>query len=137
MLFDRFVHYPPGNDEVRRLIEDYPAMRPSITQYMTTVAYQTEYGIYPYHQRTGLGRPLAALAMHDKENVMEGGPEFSYIRRFNLYRVSYYFGLGLTEFFDLPCYQADLVLDIARMEMTQHGRAQETLGKQLQNDLDQ
>lgn len=98
------------------------------------MAYQTEYGIYN-HERPGKHSGLAVVAMHAKEDVIEGGLRYSYIRRFFSHQVNKHFGVGLDEFFNLPKYEADLLLDIANYESVQTEHTQRDLNKQLNLDL--
>lgn len=123
--------------EIERMLETTPAMRPMDVEYVTRTAYQMEYGIFPHHDPVKKQqRPMALVAMHDKENTTEGGPIFTLIRQFHTHRIYKYFGLSWLEFLEVPCYQADLMFEITHAEIYQENRAGQSLADGLNEDLD-
>lgn len=104
--------------EFDTMLRELPAMLPTVTQAVTLACYQSEYGIFEHNNpKVSRDRPLALVAMHDKENVVEGGPQFSYIRRYHSHRIKEHFNLSLLEFFELPPHVVELLLDIASIEL--------------------
>lgn len=115
------------------LLQELPAVRPTAAEIITLSCYQTEYGIHP-HDRPRPDRPLALVAMHPKEDVMEGGPLFSHIRKFYNYQITKHFGLSLSEFLELPPFVTELLYDICRADATQTESTHRSVQRQL--DLD-
>lgn len=113
------------------LLEELPAVRPTTAELITRNYYQTEYGIYDHAKARG-DRPLALVALHDKEDVVEGGMLFTYVRAFFNYRL-HQRGLSLNEFLELPYHVVELILDIAREEENQDHKRQEDMKKQMEN----
>lgn len=117
------------------LLRELPAVRPTAAEIITLSCYQTEYGIFD-HQRASRHRPLALVAMHPKEDVVEGGPLFTHIRKYYHHQVHKHFGLSLSEFLELPPYVAEFLYEIARAEVTQEESRHRSLKKQLDLDFD-
>lgn len=109
-------------------------MRPTAAEIITLTCYQTEYGIYN-HERPDRQRPLALVAYHPKEDVLEGGPLYSHIRRYFNYQIFKHFGLNLTEFLELPPHVVELLYDIARADGVQQGSTARQIQRQLNMDL--
>lgn len=109
-------------------------MRPTAVEVITRSCYQTEFGIYDHGQPVS-HRPLALSALHDKENVVEGGPVFSYIRRFHRCRIAKHFNMTLQDFFALPVYIAELVCEIGEAEAADNDRTTSDIEKQLNMDF--
>lgn len=116
------------------LIRELPAVRPTAAEIITLSCYQTEYGIYN-HDRLDR-RPLSLVAMHPKEDVLEGGPLYSHVRKFFNYRIQKHFGLSLLEFLELPPYLVELLYDIAKADATQQDHTHRDVQRQLNMDLD-
>lgn len=111
-------------------------MRPIDVEFVTRAAYQMEYGIFPHHNaQKKRHRPMALVAMHDKENSMEGGPIYTLIRGFYTHRIHKYFGLSLTEFLEMPCYQTELLFGITQAEITQEERTGSDMAHQMDEEL--
>jgi hypothetical protein len=98
------------------------------------MAYQTDYGIYDHINAPDPMRPLALMAMHDKENAWEGGPMFSLVRRYHTYRIHEQ-GYSLTEFWNLPYPIAAFILDMAEDTIRQKDSAAAAAERALQNGL--
>jgi len=120
------------------LLRELPAVRPTAAEMIGLSCYQTEYGIFNHSRVRGPTeqRPLASVALHDKEDVMEGGPLFSHIRRFYQYRLHKLFGLSLNEFLELPLYMVELLYDIAIADATQQDHTHRDVQRQLNMDFD-
>lgn len=119
---------------MQRLQETLPAVSPIHARYFTTMAYQTEFGIFNHqvpHQR-----PLAPVAFHPKEDALEGSQWFSHIRKYYHYRIGKVFDLSLEEFMDNPPVITDLLYDIAKADATQHTKTATDVQKQMSLDLE-
>lgn len=116
------------------MLREFPAVRPPVAQLATQLCYDTEFEIYR-HDQPDPHRPLAGVAMHAKENVVEGGMRYAYIRRFTNYGIHRRFGIDLQGFFALPLDEADLLCDIAKADMTQQDKAQREVRDQMDLDL--
>jgi hypothetical protein len=132
VVFSRFGLTPRNTrSELERLLEELPAVRPTVAEILALSAYQTEYGIYN-HQAPDHTRPLALVAMHPKEDVLEGGPLFSHIRRYHQHQIQQHFRLSLVEFLELPPYLVDLLYDITPAE----SHRTQSITRQIQHQLD-
>lgn len=116
------------------LIRELPAVRATAAEVITLSCYQTEYGIYN-HDRRDRG-PLSLVALHPKENMMEGGPLYQHIRRFFHYRLHKLFGLSLVVFLELPLYVVELLYDIAMADATAQDHTHRDVQRQLNMDFD-
>lgn len=116
------------------LMRELPAVRPSIAQIMTATAYQTEFGLYDHAAPGNHG--LALVAMHPKEDVIEGGPTFTHIRRFFHYRIHKHFSLSLEEFMGLPPYVTELLYDMARGEATRTTSTLSSIEREMEEEFD-
>lgn len=67
---------------------------------------------------------------------MEGGPLFTYIRKFHSRRVYKNFGLSLNEFLELPPYVADLLLEICEAEVIRAEATHREVAKQMNFDFE-
>lgn len=126
---DKLRQQEPG--QLDALLRELPAVRPTTAHRLSTIAYQTEYGIFD-HSNPALvkERPLAVVAMHPKEDVIEGGVERSHIRRFFNYRLGETFNLSLKDFFDLPVHVVNFLYELAESSIA-HGPDLGKLGKEL------
>lgn len=116
-------------------MRDLPAVRPTVAEQITLACYQTEYGIFD-HEAPHSNRPLAMVAMHDKEDVIEGGQLFSHIRKYHSHRVYKLFGINLIEFLELPPYVVELLYDMAAAEAVRTESTHRKLQQQLDLDFD-
>lgn len=123
-----------GESELDRLLSELPAIRPTSAELITRMAYQTEYGIFD-HQKHGYSRPLASVAFHDKEDVLEGGPLFTHIRKYHSRQIYKSFGLSLLEFMDLPVYITQLIYDIADNDAVSSDAVYRDVEKDMKIDL--
>lgn len=105
------------NSHLEELYLTQGAMRPVITQMVTRKAYHRDRGICT-HQTDD---PLDLVRMHPKENIIEGGPRRTWIRKFVNYRVHACTGLSLVEFFELPYDDAAFVVELAESMSVQEG----------------
>jgi hypothetical protein len=120
--------------EMQRLKETLPAVSPIHARLLTTIAYQTEFGIFN-HQHDHR-RPLAPVAFHDKEDTLEGSQWFSHIRKYYHYRIGKVFNMSLDEFMSQPPVITNLLYDIAKSDATQHEKTATSVQKQMSLDLE-
>lgn len=119
------------------LLRDLPAVRPTSAEIMTRVAYQTEYGIFNHDDpHAAKRRPLALVAMHPKENVMEGSTYLSALRRFYSFKINTTFTISAKDFFDLPVWETEVYFDMAASTMEQAAQRGKKLERQMQMELD-
>lgn len=118
------------------LVRNLPPVRPTTADWLTHICYQTEYGIYD-HEKPSRERPLAMVAFHDKEDVLEGGPLYSHIRRFFGYRIGKLFNVSLGEFLSFPLHVVELLYAIGQSDGTQQDRTQRGIARQMHLDLDE
>jgi hypothetical protein len=119
------------------MLRELPAMRSTTTEIMTRMAYQTEYGIFNHEDpRASKLRPLALVAMHDKEDVVEGSPYASALRRFYSFKMHTTFGMTAKQFFDLPVWETELYYDMAASALEESASKGKKLEKQMQMELD-
>lgn len=127
------LHQLNSTGQIDALLRELPAVRATAAEIITLSCYQTEYGIFD-HEKPHPHKPLALVAMHPKEDAMEGSTLFSHIRRYYNYQIRKQFGLSLSEFLDLPPYVVDLLYDIAQADATQQENTHRSVQRQL--DLD-
>jgi len=116
------------------LLRELPAVRPTAAEIITRACYQTEYGIFN-HEQLGSQRPLALVAVHPKEETMEGSPLYKHIRRFYNYQIHAKFGLSLTEFLEMPPHLVELLYDIAGADATQQEQVGRAVQRQMNADM--
>lgn len=122
VLFNKFGLKQAGQHGLMdQFLREQPAVRPIAARQLGLMAYQTEYGIYDHINNPDKSRPLALLALHDKENAWEGGPILSMIRRFYTYRI--FEQMSLDIFWDLPYPEAMFILEMAEDSIKQRGSA--------------
>lgn len=93
-------------------------------------AYEVTYGIYNHAvSEPGNERPLALVAMHDKENVTIHSELYNTIRRFRRYKVYQNFGIGFDTFMSLPTEYCTFILEMLGDEAAKEAEA---LSKRLQ-----
>jgi len=98
--------------ELDTLLRDCPAVRPTTAERLSKAAYQSEYGIYDHtHPHK---HPLATVMMHAKEDVWEGGPELTHIRRYHAHRYATLFNMSLDEYFAMPYYRAEFLYELVK-----------------------
>lgn len=119
------------------LLRDLPAVRPTTAEILTRTAYQTEYGIFNHDDpHAAHRRPLALVAMHTKENVMEGSTYLSALRRFYNFKINTTFTISAKDFFALPVWETELYFEMAASTMEQAAQRGKKLERQMQMELD-
>ena len=87
-------------------------------------AYEVTYGIFNHADAAlSVSRPLALVAMHDKENVTVHSELYNTIRRFRRYKVSQHFGMSLTEFLSMPTEYCNMILQMLGDEAAKDAEA--------------
>jgi hypothetical protein len=105
------------NSALEELYLSTGAMRPVVTQMVTRKAYHQDRGICT-HQTND---PLDLVRMHPKENIIEGGPRRTWIRKFINYRIAQFTGMSLNEFFELPYDDAVFIVELSESSSIQEG----------------
>lgn len=131
MVFERFGLAQRGQvSQLDTLLRELPAVRPSAAEAIARACYQTEYGIFDHDHAQGF-KPLALVALHPKEDVVEGGLLFSHIRRYHSRQIYRNFGISLMEFLTLPPYVVELLYEIAEAESVRTEQVNNTIQRQL------
>lgn len=105
------------NSRLEDLYLTQGAMRSVVTQMATRKAYQQDRGICT-HQTND---PLDLVRLHPKEDIIEGGPRRTWIRKFINYRVHQASGLSLIELFEMPYDDAAFIVELAESSSIQEG----------------
>lgn len=107
----------PGPAEQLAKMTDQPVRDGVALGLMLTEMYDTMYGIFD-HSDVNLSnaRPLALVAMHEKERVDPHTGMHRLMQRFVRYRVKEYTGLNFTEFVQLPRDMVEHWFDLCRDE---------------------
>lgn len=135
MLFSSFTstHYDKNGVPIRNEMDEFmstvPALTPMAAEISMRTIYDIVYGICDHKDQRQ--RPLARVAMHPKEDRIEGSVLYRYIReyhRYNLYEICH---LSLTEYLELPRHVANLLRDmrvglneIDREQMAQYNKTE-------------
>lgn len=128
------LHQLNSSGQIDALLRELPAVRATAAEIITLSCYQTEYEIFN-HEKPHPQRPLALVAMHPKEDVMEGGPLYSHVRRYYNYQIYKHFGVSLVDFLELPMHVVDLLYDIARADATHQEVTHRSVQRQLDMDF--
>lgn len=103
------------------------AIRPVTAELVTRKAYQKDYGICDHADDD----PIDLMRLHDKENIIEGGPRRTWQRKYFNYRLGDITRLNILEFFQLPYNDA-----LFYVEMAESASVQESIiARQTTNDI--
>ncbi|ABY63293.1 hypothetical protein ST201phi2-1p135 [Pseudomonas phage 201phi2-1] len=105
------------NSELERVYMETGPMRSVVTQMVTRKAYHRDRGIST-HQTDD---PLDLVRLHPKEDIIEGGPRRTWIRKFINYRIGIVTGLGILEYFELPFDDARFMAELCESKSVQEG----------------
>lgn len=105
-------------------------MRPVVTQMVTRKAYQRDRGICSHEGDD----PLDLVRLHPKENIIEGGPRRTWMRKFVNFRITQFSGLSMLEFFDMPYDDASFLVELAESASIQEGVTADRLLRGLKPD---
>lgn len=105
------------NSALERVYTDTGPMRSVVTQMVTRKAYHQDRGIC-MHQTDD---PLDLVRLHPKEDIIEGGPRRTWIRKFINYRIGIASGLNLLDFFELPFDDARFIVELCESKSVQEG----------------
>ncbi|BEG72717.1 hypothetical protein [Pseudomonas phage PA1C] len=118
-----------GKSAFDELVRTLDAVRPAIAEMLTRKAYHKDYGIFDHDSPEA--DPLDLVRMHPKENVVEGGPERTWIRKFVNYKINDIYGLSLLEFFELPFNDCLFMIELAESKAIQST----SQARQIEKDL--
>lgn len=106
-----------NNSELERIYADTGPMRSVVTQMVTRKAYHRDRGICT-HQTDD---PLDLVKLHPKEDIVEGGPRRTWIRKFVNFRIGVVSGVSMLEFFELPFDDARFLAELCESKGIQEG----------------
>lgn len=116
--------------ELERVYADTGPMRSIVTQLVTRKAYHRDRGIST-HQTDD---PLDLVRLHPKEDIIEGGPRRTWIRKFVNYRIGDVGKVSLLEFFELPFDDARFLVELCESKSVQESIQAGQLLRGLQNN---
>lgn len=102
--------------EYDELVRTLDAVRPSIARRLSIKAYHRDYGIHDHADDD----PLDIVTLHPKENIIEGGPVRTWMRKYVNHSIRDIFGLNIWEFFDSPYNEVLFMLELAESKVTQN-----------------
>lgn len=105
------------NSNLEELYLTQGPMRPVVTQMVTRKAYQRDRGICTHENDD----PLDLVRLHPKENIIEGGPRRTWMRKFVNFRISQITGMSLLEFFEMPYDDAAFLVELSESASLQEG----------------
>lgn len=100
---------------------------------MTRMLYDIDYGIFD-HRAKSRERPMAAVAMHPAENIIEGSMQYEVIRNYHRFNINKVFSMSLFDYLELPVNVYHLINDMAQSDAMMKAKDMETLNKELGND---
>lgn len=105
------------NSELERVYSETGPMRSVVTQMVTRKAYHRDRGICTHQTED----PLDLVRLHPKEDIIEGGPRRTWIRKFINYRIGTVSGLNLLEFFEMAYDDARFLVELCESKSIQEG----------------
>lgn len=103
------------DSELEKVYIDTGPMRAVVAQMVTRKAYHRDRGICMHETND----PLDLVKLHPKEDIIEGGPMRTWIRKFVNYRVGEITRLSLVEFFELPFDTARFTVEMCESKSIQ------------------
>lgn len=103
------------NSELERIYSEIGPMRSVVTQMVTRKAYHRDRGICT-HQ---IDDPLDLVKLHPKEDIVEGGPRRTWIRKFVNYRIGIVANISIIEFFELSFDDARFLTELCESQSIQ------------------
>lgn len=110
--FGRIDQETPNFDA---LVYELGAVRPVTAELVTRKAYQKDFGICDHEDDD----PIDLMRLHDKENIIEGGPRRTWQRKYFNYRLGDITRLNVVEFFELPYSDALFYVEMAESQSVQ------------------
>lgn len=86
-----------------------------MAELMTRKAYHRDFGICAHEGDD----PIDLMRLHDKENIIEGGPRRTWQRKYFNYRLGDITRLNILEFFQLPYSDALYFVELAESQSVQ------------------
>lgn len=100
---------------------------------MTRMLFDIDYGIFD-HREKSRERPMAAVAMHPAENLIEGSMQYEVIRNFHRFNVHKLFGMTLFDYLELPVNVYHLINDMAQNDAMLKAKDMEALNKEISGE---
>lgn len=110
--FGRIEQTTPAYDA---LVFEMGAVRPVVAELMTRKAYHRDFGICDHEHDD----PIDLMRLHDKENIIEGGPRRTWQRKYFNYRLGDITRLSVLDFFQLPYSDALFFVEMAESQSVQ------------------
>lgn len=126
------LHTVNGTSEFDELIRTLDAVRPTTAEMLSRRGYHRDYGIC-VHDPEKLD-PLDLVRLHPKEDIWEGGPERTWIRKYVNYKIKDTYGLDLETFLGLPYYSACFLVEMAEAALSKRGPVDAAV-KQIEKEL--
>ncbi|ARV76751.1 hypothetical protein PHABIO_120 [Pseudomonas phage Phabio] len=105
------------------------AIRPVTAELVTRKAYHRDYGICDHVDDD----PIDLMRLHDKENIIEGGPRRTWQRKYFNYRLGDITRLNILEFFQLPYSDARFFVEMAESQSVQESITTRQVTREIQN----
>jgi len=109
------------------LVFELGAVRPVTAELVTRKAYQQDFGICDHAD----DNPIDLMRLHDKENIIEGGPRRTWQRKYFNYRLGDITRLNILEFFELPYSDALYFVELAESQSVQES----ITGRQVEREI--
>lgn len=100
----------PIRNQMDVFISTAPALTPMAAEISMRTIYDMVYGIFNHNEQRN--RPLARVAMHPKEDRIEGSVLYRHIREYHRYGIYEISHLSLLEYLALPRHVANLLRDM-------------------------
>lgn len=98
-----------------------------MAELMTRKAYHRDYGICDHEDDD----PVDLMRLHDKEDIIEGGPRRSWQRKYFKYNLGDITRLDVLKFFELPYSDALFYLEMAETQSMQEN----VISRKADNDI--
>lgn len=122
--FGRIDQTTPNFDT---LVYELGAVRPVTAELVTRKAYHKDYGICEHDGDD----PIDLMRLHDKENIIEGGPRRTWQRKYFNYRLGDITRLNILEFFQLPYSDALFYVEMAESHSVQENLAARNTDREI------
>ncbi|AEH03497.1 hypothetical protein AVT69_gp072 [Pseudomonas phage PhiPA3] len=116
--------------QLTELINNLDAVRPTVAEMLTRKAYHHDYGIFDHSAPHAT--PLDLVKLHPKEDIWEGGPEFTWMRKYVNLNIGEISRLNIDEFFELPYPRALFLTKLAEYKSTIGDSKIKELEKEIQ-----
>jgi hypothetical protein len=124
----------PRGGKIETLINEAPAVSPILAEQLMRAAYLDDFRIRP---ADAVPHPLDVVRKYDKEDVVEGGPVRSLMRKYSRYEIKEQYGLSWTEFKNLPFDESAFMIEqceaLALRKIDTHGKQYRDIERDLRS----